>query len=774
MTRGGAPTPAAAETSHDESPDGSPRVRLRFGDFELNTASGALTRDGTRVPLQPRVHDTLRLLLERRGELVSRKALLDALWKDVVVGEEAVTQTLRKLRRALADEPKTPTYVETVPKRGYRFIAAVEVIPIEPPASPAPRRVEQGASPVATPPVATAPVVTKPAPTPAPPPSQVEPSRLLRTSGRVIGIGLALLGLVASEAAPQPRDETLLPAPPPTPEPLAAAPIALPARLTFGGGRPQDFDLSADGATAIVTERGNDGRTRLVRLDVATGARTPQTQPEDADDSAGHFVPTTPHVVFTRTRAARSSVWLSSGLGGSERVLLPDARLAVPDREGGRLAAVERQGAAWIVTVRTRSKDATLGEARVVHHTTDAPTDLRWSSDGGRLAWIEAEAPWVADLGAATAEAIAGRIAGARTLAWHRDGRELVVDGTAGLRRIDSTTKTSGVLATLPTPFPVHSPRLTPDGTQVLYIEARPATEVWIRDPQAPRERVLDLKSTVDCISPDPVGPRLAVFDTHPQGLETALAWVDLASGRRHDLGSARELRGCPTLVGTAAGGRGALAVAAPERHGIWWLPLDGTTPPRHHLEDLEVVSIAASPHDGRLAVATLDGLVVVSPDLATRRRVDETSWTALAWSPDGQRIAGLATGPEEGTLRVLVPDATDPSSSTVVPVPGAAPRFAPLWAGPAAVDVVVERGPVTSLQRVDVDGTPERRAGGAGGAAPVPTVLLFDRRDHPGTELAAVHRGAGASVVYLLRRVDGDLMALPSASFDAAAPVTR
>ena len=75
--------------------------------------------------------DLLILLVGRRGQLVSRSQIVDALWgKDVFVDvENGVNTAIRKLRQALRDAPDAPTFIETVPGKGYRFIAPVEVLP---------------------------------------------------------------------------------------------------------------------------------------------------------------------------------------------------------------------------------------------------------------------------------------------------------------------------------------------------------------------------------------------------------------------------------------------------------------------------------------------------------------------------------------------------------------------------------------------------------------------------------------------------------------------
>ena len=104
---------------------------LRFGDFVLDVAAYELRRDGRRVRLERQPMDLLILLVGQRGQLVSRSQIVDALWaKDVFVDvENGVNTAIRKLRQALRDAPDTPRFIETVPGKGYRFIAAVEALP---------------------------------------------------------------------------------------------------------------------------------------------------------------------------------------------------------------------------------------------------------------------------------------------------------------------------------------------------------------------------------------------------------------------------------------------------------------------------------------------------------------------------------------------------------------------------------------------------------------------------------------------------------------------
>jgi TolB-like protein/DNA-binding winged helix-turn-helix (wHTH) protein/Flp pilus assembly protein TadD len=107
------------------------RGTFRIRDFVLDVAAYELRRNGHRVRLERQPMDLLILLVGRRGQLVSRSEIVDALWaKDVFVDvENGVNTAIRKLRQALRDAPDTPTFIETVPGKGYRFIAAVEALP---------------------------------------------------------------------------------------------------------------------------------------------------------------------------------------------------------------------------------------------------------------------------------------------------------------------------------------------------------------------------------------------------------------------------------------------------------------------------------------------------------------------------------------------------------------------------------------------------------------------------------------------------------------------
>src|SRR5438093_11409934 len=113
-----------------DSPPVGTRQILRFGVFELNLQSGELRKQGARIRLADQPFQVLRLLVERPGDLVSRDELRQALWPaDTFVDfDVGLSSAVRKLRDALGDSADNPQFIETIPKRGYRFIAPVKPI----------------------------------------------------------------------------------------------------------------------------------------------------------------------------------------------------------------------------------------------------------------------------------------------------------------------------------------------------------------------------------------------------------------------------------------------------------------------------------------------------------------------------------------------------------------------------------------------------------------------------------------------------------------------
>ncbi len=154
-----------------------PPKRLRFGIFEADPRIGELTKHGKRLPLQEQPFQLLAMLLERPGELVSREELRAKIWPQTIVDfDHGLNKAISKIRDALGDSAENPRFIETVARRGYRFLADVAVVQDAPQTVAGDPTVQADAGPLARSEVGT---------------SSRRPPRAL--DWRLIGFGLALV-----------------------------------------------------------------------------------------------------------------------------------------------------------------------------------------------------------------------------------------------------------------------------------------------------------------------------------------------------------------------------------------------------------------------------------------------------------------------------------------------------------------------------------------------------------------------------------------------------
>jgi DNA-binding winged helix-turn-helix (wHTH) protein len=104
----------------------SPRL-VRFGTFEVDLPSGELRKNGVKLKLTGQPFQVLTILLERPGQVVTREELQKRLWPDTFVDvDHNLNTAINKIREVLGDSAESPRFVETLPRRGYRFVAPVE------------------------------------------------------------------------------------------------------------------------------------------------------------------------------------------------------------------------------------------------------------------------------------------------------------------------------------------------------------------------------------------------------------------------------------------------------------------------------------------------------------------------------------------------------------------------------------------------------------------------------------------------------------------------
>src|SRR5215469_7286198 len=98
-----------------------------FGEFQIDTGRRLLRRlDGTPVPLEPRVFETLQYMVEHHDCVLDKERIMEAVWPDSIVEENNLAQAIWKLRQVFGEKPGSHSYIVTVPGRGYRFVAPVK------------------------------------------------------------------------------------------------------------------------------------------------------------------------------------------------------------------------------------------------------------------------------------------------------------------------------------------------------------------------------------------------------------------------------------------------------------------------------------------------------------------------------------------------------------------------------------------------------------------------------------------------------------------------
>ena len=255
--------------------------RFRFSRFEVDLSSGELLKEGYRVKLQPQPFQVLITLLERPGEVVTREDLRSRVWpSDTYVDfDHSLNKAVNKIREALSDSSDHPRYVETMARRGYRFIAPVEVL------GNGSRAVLDPASPPQT----------------APPRTQAS---AWIAAGCIVVVALAAVGWALRPAA---KSEPVL------------------TRLTSDAGLTTDPSISPDGKLiAYASDRGS-GHLHIWVQQLSPGGQAVQLTRGDANDLQPAFSPDGARIVF-RSEGEEDGVYAVPAIGGAPVQIAKEGR----------------------------------------------------------------------------------------------------------------------------------------------------------------------------------------------------------------------------------------------------------------------------------------------------------------------------------------------------------------------------------------------------------------------------------------------------------------
>ena len=456
--------------------------RVCFGEFAADLRTRELFREGQRVVLPNQSFLALAALLERPGELVTRDELRARLWPDgrVVEFEQGLNAVINRLRDALGDSAAQPRFVETLPRRGYRFIAAVG--PAQAVGAPEADVVMAPAPPAPAPP---APAPTAPAPT---------------APVRLYGLALLLAILVAAITLVSINQRNAGAFANPTLQRLTStvgrevSPSFAPDGHSFvfgwnGGGVAPDHIGSGDGGgpggVGDLNSASGNFDLFIKRLD---SERLVQLTHTPAVAISPAWAPSGGQIVFARVTAEESGIYSIPATGGTERLLtqasfLDESFMQLswsPDGHSLAYAALNTGSSSYIhvLTVDGLSK-------RVIRHPSgcaDAGIPS-YSPDGHQLAFVctaslAVYSVYVTDASADNTRLLASLQGNARGLTWSADGRDLIVANDAGDGSALWLLTMNGKLSRVPGSEEALGPGLarTPTATTVTSATASSAT----------------------------------------------------------------------------------------------------------------------------------------------------------------------------------------------------------------------------------------------------------------------------------------------------------
>lgn len=531
---------------------------IRFGVFELNLRSGELRKAGTRINLQGQPLQTLEFLLEHPGELVTREELRQRLWpKDTFVDfEHGLNAVINRLRDTLGDSADTPRFVETVPRRGYRFIAPVV----------------RGATD-----------------------REVKAARLRPASrhGKYSMWAAVVLAITLGAAAS-----------------VYVVPLWLSSRavmqtvpLTSLPNRERQPSFSPDGQQIAFVWDGEQGDNEDIYVKIVGAEGSLRLTSSPAADRHPVWSPDGRHIVFVRSSEEGSGIFIISALGGTERKIVPlhtapyEGALGPSWSPNGQLLAItdraESQGPASLLVVTIEN----LETRKLTSPPANAFGDFApaFSPDGRSVAFIRLGSKRGIHIvpvdGGEPRLLTPEGLLWAERLTWTPDGRDLVFSSGSGARGSSSNLWKLSASGGTPERLAVGgdnaaNPTISSRGNRLAYEQLMQDANIWqIEVPTStPTVRVPArlIASTRHEAGPQfsPDGTRIVFHSDRTGHFEI---WVcDFAGSNLVQLTS---FGGSVSMVGTPRwspdGRRIAFDVFVKEQGDIYVADVDGGTPQR-------------------------------------------------------------------------------------------------------------------------------------------------------------------------------------------------
>jgi Tol biopolymer transport system component/DNA-binding winged helix-turn-helix (wHTH) protein len=500
--------------------------QYEFGPFRLDPAERRLLREGETVSLSPKVFDLLLVLVRRNGAILEKEELLSAVWPDTIVEENNLSVNISALRKALGEGPNEHTYIETLPRRGYRFVAPVRELNDQDREAPGQDRAPDVRASVS-----------------------VKPSLRLLKPGVLLASLAVATALIAGFAYAWRKMADG--------DASEAAPLGRVIPFSSFQGRESSPAFSPDGNQIAFIWSGEQDDNLDIYVKLIDGGDPLRLTTDAADDLNPVWSPDGRYVAFYRQAAEGGSIFIAPALGGGERKLIAAtrsrsgggalARWLSWSPDGEYLAASEQDSPSGPYGIILIARETGLTR-RVTSPSAPVVGDFcpAFAPDGKTLAFVRVNSPEVEDLYVMPSDGgdplrLTFDHSQIGAPAWTPDGREIVyttrLHGMQGLWRIPATGGRPKYL--LESGQGVCCPSFARQGGRMAYVQYANDTNVWRLDLTAARSANKQAASMKRLIAStlyegapqySPDGKRIAFVSTRLGNQEV---WVCDSEGER-------------------------------------------------------------------------------------------------------------------------------------------------------------------------------------------------------------------------------------------------
>jgi len=714
-----------------------------FGPYVMDPRSRILLKDGATVRLTPKAFDTLLVLVQHAPQVVAKEQLLKEVWPDIFVEEGSLSHNIHGLRKVLGDGSSEPRYIETIPKRGYRFVAPVKVSGADTAQSDVSDNVEVEEALIVEPPVVgkptLAPVVTN---------RHTKRRRMWAGVAAVALVGSAIAGFIFIKRTP------------------ATAPLVTRAkttlvRLTNNNAMDCQPVWSPDGSR-IAFWSNREGKKEIYVMD-ADGTNVKRLTHNLADDVNPSWSPDGRKILFDSERDGNQEVYVMDADGGNQiRLTRNNAAdiTATWSPDGSLIAFASNRDTGppynpYNPDIYVMNADGS-NVRRIVN---DAEFDIgpQWSPDGRKIVFMTGRNrnfdvyEMNAD-GTGQRNLTADHDKSDGAPVWSMDGHNIafarriegkdqifVMDSEGGnLKRVTHNAANNS------------SPRWSPDGSKLIFHTDRDGNfEIYITSVDGELAQLTD--NAADDLAPDwsPDGNRIA-FSSNRNGKQHIYVMDADGSSLAQITNSTAE----DTEPAWAPDGkRIAFTSLRDGNKDVYVIGADGSNP-RRLTDDPRIDSSPRWSRDGRISfTSNRDGQsgIYVMDDAGQNVRKLPTIAAAgdAAWAPDGRKVAFVSRSTEiiggAYWLQIYVADADGSNLKMITRSPNS--TFVPKWsADGATITFVIEyHGVRANIFQIDSEGGTLKR---------LTTGPKFDSRpaySPDGTKLAFESNRDGNYEIYVM-----------------------